>query len=65
VRLAFWIALIAVALVLGGISLGAYLLAARKLYSKDREVVERLQHDGSAAEDSDDREGGGPGGDLT
>jgi hypothetical protein len=39
VRLAFWIVLVVAVLVLGGISLGAYLVAARKLYSKDEEIV--------------------------
>lgn len=37
--LAFWIILLSIVLVLGGISLGAYLVAARKLYSKDKEMV--------------------------
>jgi hypothetical protein len=39
VHFAFWIVLVGAVLVLGAIALGAYLVAARKLYSKDREVV--------------------------
>ena len=38
-HLAFWIVLVAAVLVLGAIALGAYLVAARKLYSKDREIL--------------------------
>jgi hypothetical protein len=36
---AFWIVLILAVVALGGIALGAYLIAARKLYLKDEELV--------------------------
>jgi hypothetical protein len=47
---AFWIILTSVAAVLGGISLGAYLVAARKLYSKDKQTLAHRSGD-SLSED--------------
>lgn len=35
----FWIILLGAVLVLGAIALGTYLFAARKLYSRDKQVV--------------------------
>ena len=39
VHLAFWLILVAAMLVLGAFALGAYLFAARKLYSRDKQVT--------------------------
>ncbi|HEV2382977.1 MAG TPA: hypothetical protein VG206_24690 [Terriglobia bacterium] len=35
----FWIILLGAVVVLGAIALGTYLFAARKLYSRDKQVV--------------------------